>query len=292
MRKQTGIRRNTGRIGDAIAVALVVALVTLPMFLSGCSEDCQPPVTVDNPPVPPNGFVSITGDAQVELQWNPNRESDLAGYDLYWSDAEDGDFEYMVSVDRNKSFYVDADVDTGLTYFYKIRAYDRAGNQSGWGTSVFGTNFVFDTPRPAGDGLILHSYTGQDPGTSGYDFSEFRRQAWSVSTTDVYYGPASGVPTLFGKGLEIGTGVDVQDYGFIDLDFVDWAPDIYDGWSPSKRVELIPGHSYVVQIEDGDFYQYAKVYVVSVESDLVNLDWAYQEAEGNPELAPGVGGAR
>ncbi|MEJ2721930.1 MAG: hypothetical protein P8181_12450, partial [bacterium] len=160
------------------------------------------------------------------------------------------------------------------------------------GESVFGTNYVFDTPRPAGSDLVLHDYTGQSQGLSGYDFSEFRRQAWNVSTTDVYFGSPDGVATLFGKGLEIGAGVDVQDYGFIDLEFVDWAPDIYEGWSPSKRVELIPGHSYVIQIEDGDFYQYAKVYVNSVESDLVILDWAYQQSEGNPELAPGAGGAR
>jgi hypothetical protein len=193
----------------------------------------------------------------------------------------------MVSVGRHKTDYRDTDVDNGFTYFYRIRAYDQAGN-----VSPFSEDFVFDTPRPAGTGLILYEFTGQNTDLSGYDFSEFRRQVWNVSTTDVYFGSPNGVATLFGKGSSVGAGVDVQDYGFIDLDFVDWAPDIFDGWSPSKQVELIPGHSYVVQIEDVLFYQYAKVYVVSASNELVVLDWAYQEAEGNPELAPGVGGSR
>jgi hypothetical protein len=57
---------------------------------------------------------------------------------------------------------------------------------------------------------------------------------------------------------------------------------------------MIPGHSYVVQMlnKSDDFYYYAKVYCQSVDSDLVVLDWAYQESPGNPELTPERGGAR
>jgi hypothetical protein len=127
---------------------------------------------------------------------------------------------------------------------------------------------------------------------SGYDFSAFTVQPWNSITTDVYFGSPSGIPTLFGRGAAVGVGVDVQDYGFVDLDYVDWAPEIFDGWSPSKRVEMIPGHSYVVQILDGEYYQYAKVYCQSVSNDLVVLDWAYQQGQGNPELSPERGGQK
>ena len=74
---------------------------------------------------------------------------------------------------------------------------------------------------------------------------------------------------------------------------MDWAPEIEDGWSPSKQVEMIPGHSYVIQIEDAStYYFYAKVYCVNVSNERVFLNWAYQIDPGNPELTPGRGGAR
>ncbi|UCG52542.1 MAG: fibronectin type III domain-containing protein [Candidatus Latescibacterota bacterium] len=285
MRNKLSISKK--QMAEIFGVALAgVFLVAMPILLAGCCDDCQDPVIIDSPPSAPDGFFSVTGDGYVDLYWNPNPEPDLAGYDLFWSDDVDGPLEYIVSLGRHRTDYRDADVENGVTYFYFIRAYDQAGNEG-----PFSEDIVFDTPRPAGTGLILHDF-GQNEAESGYDFSEFSRQHRSLSTTDVYFGSPNSVATLFGKGSSIGAGVDVQDYGFVDLDFVDWAPDIFDGWSPSKQVELIPGHSYVVQIEDGQFYQYAKVFVVSVSNDLVVLDWAYQEAEGNPELAPGVGGAR
>jgi hypothetical protein len=258
------------------------------LLLAGCCDDCDDPVIVATPPAAPTGVYSITGDLWIEIGWNANTEPDLEGYDIYFSYEYDSGFEYMVSVPRHNTFFVDNDVENGVTYFYKIRAYNRADQVSGF------SDVIFDTPRPAGTGLVLHDYLGLNAHQSGYDFSEFTLQVWNSSTTDIYFGSPNGIPTLFGKGASIGDGVDVQDYGFIELDFVDWAPDIEEGWSPSKRVEMIPGHSYVVQMlnKTDDFYYYAKVYCQSVASDLVVLDWAYQESPGNPELTPEQGGAR
>ncbi|MCK4773326.1 MAG: hypothetical protein KAT30_01020, partial [Candidatus Krumholzibacteria bacterium] len=86
-------------------------------------------------------------------------------------------------------------------------------------------------------------------------------------------------------------GVDVQDYGFIDLIYVDWAP--VAGWAPSGQVELIQGHSYIVRIvKGGNTFNMAKINVVAVSTASVTLDWAYQKDNRNRELAPGVGGAQ
>ncbi len=267
---------------------LAAAAILSILLLAGCCDDCDDPVIVATPPAAPAGVYSITGDQWIEINWNANTETDLEGYDIFWSDAYDGDFEYMVSVPLHRTYFVDTDVDNGFTYFYKLRAYNRAGQVSE------PSEVIFDTPRPAGTGLVLRDYLGQSAGPSGYDFSKYTVQTWDNPTTDVYFGSPSGIPTLFGKGNSIGDGVDVQDYGYIELDFVDWAPDIEEGWSPSKRVEMIPGHSYVVQMlnKSDDYYYYAKVYCQSASLDLVVLDWAYQESPGNPELTPEQGGAR
>lgn len=277
-----------GRARRNVATCSFLTGVFVTLFIfAGCCDECNETVLVDLPPAAPTGVYSITGDEFVEIVWNPNTEPDLAGYEIYWSDSEVGDLDLLASVPRHRTYYLDSGLRNGTTYFYAIVAYDYAGQASELSEEIF------DTPRPAGTGLILHDYLGQNSGSSGYDFSNFTVQAWNFSTTDVYFGSPNGVPTLSGKGPSIGTGVDVQDYGFIDLDFVDWAPDISDGWSPSKRVEMIPGHSYVVQILGAsEFYFYAKVYCETVSNDFVVLNWAYQQDPGNPELSPGQGGAR
>lgn len=268
---------------------LLVVGVLVPIFtllMAGCDDEI---VEVNHPPSAPDGVFSITGDGQVTICWNRNPETDIAGYDIYWNDQPTGVFERIGTVGSNQTCFVDTDVQNGVTYFYAVAAFDQAGQ-----ASELSFEDIFDTPRPEGFDLVLFDYLGQDSNSSGYDFSTLSgiTQSWSVSTTDVYFGSPNNIPALFGKGASIGVGVDIQDYGYIDLEDVDWAPDA--GWSPSKQAELIRGHSYVVQIEDKalGLYHYAKVEVVSVNSAFAILNWAYQIDPGNPELAPGIGAAK
>lgn len=256
------------------------------LWMAGCKGDRDPVVVYDNGrPSAPDGVFSITGDLQVEICWNPNPEPDIAGYDVYWNDAPTGSFEFVARVGANTTCYVDTDVDNGVTYYYAVLAFDNDGLESD-----LSYEDIFDTPRPEGANLVLFDYLGQNSGLSGYDFSSLSGtpQAWDNATTDVYFGSPNGVPTLF---ADQGAGVDVQDYGYIDLLYVDWAP--LAGWAPSGRVELIPGHSYIVRIVDGKgSFNMAKFSVVAASPASATLDWAYQIDPGNPELAPGVGGAQ
>jgi hypothetical protein len=84
------------------------------------------------------------------------------------------------------------------------------------------------------------------------------------------------------------SGVDIQDYGVIDLVNVDWGPDT--GWAPSGSAEAIADHSYVVRIINGQGdSNWAKFFVRSFGAGTVTLDWAYQMVPNNQELIP-VGG--
>jgi hypothetical protein len=114
---------------------------------------------------------------------------------------------------------------------------------------------------------------------AGYDFSSLSNspQSATANTTDIYFEDVSGVKYIVANG----SGVDIQDYGLIDLIGVDWAPNT--GWAPSKAVEAIAGHSYIVRISDGQIH-YAKFFVNGAPTSTVTLDWAYQADPGNPEL--------
>jgi hypothetical protein len=286
MRKRFRIKEFKQR-GHGIGFPIVAAIAVVAVMLVGCGDDDDPMVVFDNgPPSAPDGVYSITGDLQVEICWNPNPEDDIAGYEVYWNSAPTGQFSFVARITNpNTTCYIDTDVDNGTTYFYAVLAYDNDGLES-----ELSYEDVFDTPRPEGTNLFLFDYLGQNSGLSGYDFSSEPYgipQAWDNPTTDVYFGAPNGVPTLF---ADQGAGVDVQDYGYIDLIYVSWAPTA--GWAPSGQVELIPGHSYIVRIVDNGTFNMAKIYVVSVSAASVTLDWAYQKDTNNQELAPGVGGAQ
>ena len=272
------------RKGASRALGLtVLSIAGAGVLLVGCEDEI-----VSLPPSAPDGVFSITGDGQVTICWNSNPEPNIAGNDIYWNDMPTGAFERIGSVGASSTCFIDTDVDNGTTYFYAVAAVNDQKQES-----ELSFEDVFDTPRPEDFGLVLHDYLGQNSALSGYDFSSLSNTAQPDTSagTDVYFGPLNGVPTLFGKGVAVGTGVDIQDYGYIDLESVDWAP--ANGWSPAKKADLVEGHSYIVQIEEtGGFYHYAKVYVVSATSQVAVLDWAYQVDPGNPELTPGIGGAQ
>lgn len=268
-----------------------VILALLP-FVAGCDDD---PVEVDlTPPFPPDGVFSITGDRWVEILWNENWEDDLAAYGIYKSTAELGPYDHITDVPASQLSYVVTNINNGETWYYAVAAFDRAGNESEWSFDE-----VFDTPRPAGTGLILYDYMGQKSDSSGYDFSSVSgaAQGFASQSTDIYFGQSNGVNYIVAQNSD--HEVDIQDFGVTDsLDEIDWAP--LDGWAPSLRAEAIPLHSYIVRIRTGVNFNYAKFRVTSltgidVDTRRVVLEWAYQPSLselGNQELSPGrKGGA-
>ena len=272
------IRNPIDRVVRLSGAVAAVAAVMLP-FVAGCED--ENPVVVDTPPFPPDGVFSITGDGVASIYWNANWEDDLAGYAVYRSTTDPGPYFFIDEVAASETFYDDTDVVNGETWYYAVTAFDRAGQES-----ELSRESVFDTPRPEGFGLVLVEL-GQDPSRAGYDFSSLSGipQAAALGTTDIFFESAGGVQFLRAK-----VGVDIQDYGLIDLPYVDYAPET--GWSPTGQAEAIIGHSYIVRITSGQGINYAKLAVKAVASSTVTLDWAYQVVVGNPELTRVAGGSR
>jgi len=257
---------------------LAVTLVLAAPLLAGCQDDRPMAVRDVTPPAAPRGFYSVTGDNGVTLHWLGNTEPDLAGYKVYMSPCANGPncpYDFVLTTAGT-----DAAVNqltNGVTHYFAVAAFDRAGNEGDLSYAD-----VFDTPRPAGTGLILGDATAE-PALSGIDFSAYAlptfRLPWDDANTDVYQGVSGGLHYMFAAY----TDTDIQDAGYdpASLDAVDFAPN--GGWSPDGSVQLIEGHNYVVWTHDNHFAKF-RVIQLTASPDRVMLDWAYQTDPGNPEL--------
>lgn len=72
--------------------------------------------------------------AEVTLAWNPNTESDLAGYRIHHGTASGN---YTVHIDvHNVSTYTVTGLTEGQTYYFAATAYDASGNESEYSNQV------------------------------------------------------------------------------------------------------------------------------------------------------------
>jgi chitinase len=72
--------------------------------------------------------------AQATLAWDPNTESDLAGYKVHYGTASGS---YTVHTDvHNVTTYTVTGLTAGQTYYFAATAYDASGNESGYSNPV------------------------------------------------------------------------------------------------------------------------------------------------------------
>jgi hypothetical protein len=80
-------------------------------------------------------FGSNNGVAQsVAITWNPNAESDIAGYKIYYGQVT-RNYDYVLDVNRNTDYTISSLPDTGV-YYFAVTAYDVAGNESNYSEEV------------------------------------------------------------------------------------------------------------------------------------------------------------
>uniref|UniRef100_A0A7C2K5C7 Fibronectin type-III domain-containing protein n=1 Tax=candidate division WOR-3 bacterium TaxID=2052148 RepID=A0A7C2K5C7_UNCW3 len=240
------------------------SVLKLALALSFLVISCQ---SIDTtPPAAPTGLTSVTGDRAVYLYWNPNTEKDLAGYRVYRNTSPSGYFKMIAEVKEN--FYVDRDVENGITYFYAVSAFDSAGNES-----ELSEEDCFDTPRPEGYNMKIYE-KDYLAAFSGYSFKNYTPTAYDSPNADFYFDVVNDT------GYIVTTrGTLIQDMGAYNMDDISYAP--LTGWDSDGVVEAISGHVYVVWTRDNHF---AKFRIKVLDNTLMVFDWAYQVAEGNREL--------
>jgi hypothetical protein len=254
------------------------AILAAALLLPGCVDGEGPHDLT--PPAAPRGVYSVTGDGWVMLRWLANTEGDVAGYNVYVAPCASGaDCPYERVGTTGGTLFTVHDLPNGVTQYYAVAAFDRAGNESDLSYEE-----IHDTPRPAGTGAVLSAFQDQ-PESSGWDFSTYGVRAWDDPRTDIYFSSNGTFDEMLTPDPAL---TSIQDMGFAPtLDAVDFAPPA--GWSPTGSVELIVGHNYVVWTADD---HYAKFRVTSLGGHVV-FDWAYQIDRANGELrGRPAGGAR
>ena len=255
---------------------ILITLMFVMLFggIIGCYIDTTDDID-DEPPAAPRGVRTITGDEQVIIEWYPNGEYDLAGYEV-WRGRDGTNFDSLADVSENTTRYVDTTVRNGETYFYAVSAYDIHENESG-----LSPENAWDTPRPEGQNIALDNYN-LFPERSGFDFSRPEKGSipWDAAATDIYFGLDTeiGVTYLYSDNETL-----MQDLGYHEqFDGVDVVPEV--GYT-TLFVELIEGHIYAIYTPDGNF---AKIRVRELYDDAVIFDWAYQTDPDNVQLAPSL----
>lgn len=223
---------------------------------------------VDNvPPNPPSGIEVYNGDNRVDLSWDENRESDVAGYNVYYSYSYHDKYTLIGSSGTN--YFVDNEASNGVTYYYAVTAYDYNGNESELSFDV-----IYSTPRPEGYNQAVSDYLNF-PNNAGYSFKDYSPVPFDDENSDFFFENFEG--TFY---LDVWDDSDIQDMGpTSDIYDIDYAP--LDGWSETKDVIAIPGNTYVIWTWDNHF---AKIRVKYITDERVVFDWAYQLVEGNPQL--------
>ena len=81
------------------------------------------------PPIPPRELRAVTTETSVELAWQPNEESDLAGYHLY---RAEGTGELLAETGKllTTPAATNRAVERGRAYRYAVTAIDQKGNES------------------------------------------------------------------------------------------------------------------------------------------------------------------
>ena len=102
-------------------INLLLLSVYLIMNIVSLAQDITPPAT-------PQNVVGVGYEKHIDIDWWENSESDLAGYKIYR--GVNGIYTFFTNVSKDISYKTIYIGSIGKAYYFKVSAYDNAGNES------------------------------------------------------------------------------------------------------------------------------------------------------------------
>ncbi len=88
-------------------------------------------------PTAPSGLVALAAPSFMSLAWNDN-SSNETGFTVERKTGASGSWSQIASVGQNIAAYLDYGVSAGVTYYYRVSAYNASGN-SGYSNEAYAT---------------------------------------------------------------------------------------------------------------------------------------------------------
>jgi fibronectin type 3 domain-containing protein/predicted SAM-dependent methyltransferase/subtilisin-like proprotein convertase family protein len=129
---RTASYHDTGLTNDQDYYYVIKAVDDAGNESSPSIEVSATPNVTDLAPAPPTGVILIGKPDELKINWNPNKESDLEGYNIYRATTSGG---YSIPLNtslipKTKTSYTDATAVPKTNYYYVVRAVDKAGQES------------------------------------------------------------------------------------------------------------------------------------------------------------------
>ena len=100
-------------------------------------------MVVDEIPAAPTGLEVDVDNSTVNLDWDDNTESDLAGYNVYRSTQANGVYQKINDSPLSVSSFTDSSADEYTAYYYYVTAEDTDHNESGHLTPVVSRYLIY-----------------------------------------------------------------------------------------------------------------------------------------------------
>lgn len=224
------------------------------------------------PPSPPSDIQVLNGDNRVDIYWNRNRESDVAGYNVYYNYSYEG--KYTLIGSTSGTYFADIEAVNGNKYYYAVAAYDYNGNESELSYDV-----IYSTPRPEGFNQPIYD-AQRFPDYAGYSFQNYSVVPFNDIAADFFFDIYEGVPYL--NLWEVPAPTYIQDMGLTnDIYDIPYAPE--SGWVFKDYIRADVGHTYVIRTIEN---KYAKIRIKQINGDGIVFDWAFQIVPGETQLKP------
>jgi fibronectin type 3 domain-containing protein len=109
-------------------MARIIFCMSLALPLVACSSGGSNEPTGSTP--------AATATASAQFQWDPNTETDLAGYKIYQGTSSGQYGPPIATLASNNPSYEATGLQKGSTYFFAVTAFDTSGNEGPLSTEL------------------------------------------------------------------------------------------------------------------------------------------------------------